>query len=712
MNKLKNISIRSKILLISAIGIAAFFIYFLFSYYVHHENTRHLDKIKEVSLDTLSSIDRSISELSGIKALFEDAASMGEDEMLNEALEKSGSLVDRVKKLKVAMPDETLRISIIVKQLHAYIASSEFVTKRMIDDETDSDLFNSRLMEMNESMQRLTKTFKELKTIAYDNTVNDLNRVIKYTNNTIITGVIIGVCVIGFISFITIILINAMKGNKVAIDVANTISDSIHNGSDSKNLADNIIIDSSDEIGQLLKAMKNMLHGFQEKIEKDRIISAENLRIRNALDNASACTMLVDSNDIVTYVNRSMKSLLDQMKGYQLIDQALPYTNISIHQLFNDSTMESAFSKNEKNFKIVCKEHHFSISQSEVKVNDEVIARVIEWKDNTSQERVIKRLIEASETGNFSVMDLDGEDEDYIELTNNINQVLSTTGASINTAVESLKEIAAGNLDCKIKGEYKGLFNDLKTHVNTTIDKLSSVLNTVHSNAQEIATSASHVNATAKQLDEGAAQQVNSLQNISQAMASMSENIRHSANNASKTEQTSRQAAEDANESGHAVNEAVSAMKAIAEKISVIEEIARQTNLLALNAAIEAARAGEHGKGFAVVASEVRKLAERSQHAAGEISSLSENTVLVAENAGERLEKLVPDIQKTAELIQEISSASREQDQSAEDINAALQQLDQIIKQSVNSADQLTTASNELSSRSETQRQAMGFFRL
>jgi methyl-accepting chemotaxis protein len=160
------------------------------------------------------------------------------------------------------------------------------------------------------------------------------------------------------------------------------------------------------------------------------------------------------------------------------------------------------------------------------------------------------------------------------------------------------------------------------------------------------------------------------------------------------------------------VAEAVAAMKEIASKISIIEEIARQTNLLALNAAIEAARAGEHGKGFAVVAAEVRKLAERSQKAAGEINQLSGTTVKVSEKAGEMLEKLVPDIQKTAELVQEISAASKEQDTGAEQINKALQQLEKVIQQNASASEEMASTTEELSGQSDQLVSALGFFHI
>ncbi|MCG6553849.1 MAG: methyl-accepting chemotaxis protein [Candidatus Magnetominusculus sp. LBB02] len=247
--------------------------------------------------------------------------------------------------------------------------------------------------------------------------------------------------------------------------------------------------------------------------------------------------------------------------------------------------------------------------------------------------------------------------------------------------------------------------------MKTMVEKLKEIVSSVRTAADNVAAGSSELSSGAQQLSEGATEQAASVEETSSSMEQMTSNIRQTTDNSKQTEAISTTAAKDALESGKAVSEAVTAMKEIASKISIIEEIARQTNLLALNAAIEAARAGEHGKGFAVVASEVRKLAERSQKAAGEISGLSSSSVNIAEQAGTMLNKLVPDIRKTADLVQEITAASNEQNAGAEQINKAIQQLDQVIQQNASAAEQMASTSEELSSQSEQLQGTIAYFK-
>lgn len=195
-------------------------------------------------------------------------------------------------------------------------------------------------------------------------------------------------------------------------------------------------------------------------------------------------------------------------------------------------------------------------------------------------------------------------------------------------------------------------------------------------------------------------------------MEEMASSIMQNADNSKQTEAIAVKAAADARESGSAVAQTVAAMKEIAQKISIIEEIARQTDLLALNAAVEAARAGDHGKGFAVVASEVRKLAERSQVAASQINAVSSTSLDVAEKAGGLLDKLVPDIQKTADLVQEINAASQEQSTGAAQVNEALQQLDKVIQQNASSAEEMASTAEELSGQASQLQHVIAFFQI
>jgi methyl-accepting chemotaxis protein len=228
--------------------------------------------------------------------------------------------------------------------------------------------------------------------------------------------------------------------------------------------------------------------------------------------------------------------------------------------------------------------------------------------------------------------------------------------------------------------------------------------------AESVANGSEQMSSSAQQLSQGATEQASSAEECTSSMEEMSASVQQNADNAKQTEKIASKAAEDAVRSGEAVSQTVRAMKEIAEKISIIDEISRKTDLLALNAAVEAARAGEHGKGFAVVASEVRKLAERSQTAAAEITRLTSDGVQRADGAGLLLSSLVPDIRKTAELVREITAACAEQGAGATQVSRAMQQLDQVIQQNAASSEEMSTGADALSGQGESLKDAISFF--
>ncbi len=340
---------------------------------------------------------------------------------------------------------------------------------------------------------------------------------------------------------------------------------------------------------------------------------------------------------------------------------------------------------------------------------------------------------------------------DFKKIVGGVNDTLDAVIGPLNVAAEYVDRISKGDIPSKITESYNGDFNSIKINLNMLIqamndvaetaekialgdlsvkvqkrsdqdklmisiqdmvEKLSDIVREVKDSADNVAAGSEQMSSTAEQMSQGASEQASAAEEASSAMEQMAANIRQNADNAQQTEKIAVKSAEDAREGGKAVLETVAAMKTIAEKIDIVEEIARQTDLLALNAAIEAARAGEHGKGFAVVAAAVRRLAERSAAAAGEISKLSVSSVEVAEKAGKLLGQIVPDIGKTSQLVQEITAASNEQNTGANQINQAIQQLNQVVQQNASAAEEMSSTSEELSSQAVQLQESISFFKV
>jgi methyl-accepting chemotaxis protein len=281
----------------------------------------------------------------------------------------------------------------------------------------------------------------------------------------------------------------------------------------------------------------------------------------------------------------------------------------------------------------------------------------------------------------------------------------------LNRASDAVKMVADGDLTKSVEITTRDEIGDLLGHVNVMIERLRGVVADAISASENVSAGSQELSATSEQMSQGATEQASAAEQASASMEEMASNIKQNADNASQTEKIARQSAIDAETSGAAVSKAVDAMQTIAEKITIVQEIARQTDLLALNAAVEAARAGEHGRGFAVVASEVRKLAERSQTAAAEISAVSSDTVKAAQSAGDMLISLVPNIRKTAELVAEISAACREQDIGSSQINEAIQQLDKVTQQNASASEEMSATSEELAAQAEELQASIAYFR-
>ncbi|MBN2762614.1 MAG: MCP four helix bundle domain-containing protein [Bacteroidales bacterium] len=280
----------------------------------------------------------------------------------------------------------------------------------------------------------------------------------------------------------------------------------------------------------------------------------------------------------------------------------------------------------------------------------------------------------------------------------------------LHKTVDIANRIATGDLTMMINDEGQDETSQLLKAIKNMVEKIKAIVVGIVESSEHIVQASSQLNAVSIQVSQGASEQASTVEEVSSSMEEMLANIQQNSENATETEKIALFSVEGVKKGNDSASNSSQVIRKISKEIEIINEIAFQTNILALNAAVEAARAGDHGKGFAVVAAEVRKLAERSKGAAEEIIKVSKEGVAVAEKAGQQLVEIVPEIEKTAKLVQEIAAASGEQNIGVGQINNAIQQLNQVTQQNASISEEMASSSEELSAQAEQLKQMVRFF--
>ncbi|MEK8050632.1 methyl-accepting chemotaxis protein [Ideonella sp. DXS22W] len=458
-------------------------------------------------------------------------------------------------------------------------------------------------------------------------------------------------------------------------------------------------------------------------LRANRDASAENLRIRLALEAVPSAVMVTDKAGVIKFGNASVMNLLRRIEP--ALREILPHFSMDKVIGQNFDLFHRTPSRQRSIVDHLTKPHQaqFKFGSATIKLvaspifdGSERVGSILEWVDRTAEvsaEEDVTALVEAAGRGDFSRrLDVSQREGFFKLLGDNLNSMLGVTETTLTEVSAALNRIAQGDLTRTLDGDYQGVFGQLQNDVNTMVGQLVTTISDVNAAALALTSAAGQVSSTSQSLSQGASEQAASVEETTASLQEMASSVKQNADNANVTDGMATKAAREAGEGGEAVARTVEAMKSIATKVSIIDDIAYQTNLLALNAAIEAARAGEHGKGFAVVAAEVRKLAERSQVAAQEIGQLAGSSVQLAERAGNVLTQMVPTIGKTSELVQEISAASGEQSSSIGQITNAMGHLNSATQQNASASEELSATAEELSGQAAQLQEMMAFFRL
>ncbi len=506
-------------------------------------------------------------------------------------------------------------------------------------------------------------------------------------------------------------------------------------------IADNDLamdLKTPDQSSGVYASMSQMRDNLRESIERDRQLTAESSRIKQALDNSSTNVMVADVENSIIYTNDALVNMFSEIEddirqdlpGFNVRD--LIGTNIDkfhknpAHQI---AIVEKLSATHKAEFVVGSQTMSFTANPI-IGDNEERLGTVVEWVNRTAEVAIqndIGVLIDAARNGDLTKrMDLSGKQGFFLSLSQGMNQLFDTTSEVFEQIARVMSGLSDGNLQRSMEGEHSGSFEKVQDNVNSTIISLREIVDSIRSSAELITTGSDEISNGNKSLSSRTEQQAASLEETASALEELTSTVRQNADSAQQANQLAESARQTAQSGGDVVGNAVNAMEEIngasnkiAEIVGVIDDIAFQTNLLALNASVEAARAGEQGRGFAVVATEVRNLAQRSATAAKEIKGLIQDSVdkvsvgaTLVNESGEALENIVTSVIKVGDIVAEIATASQEQATGIDQVNNTISNLDDLTQQNAALAEETSAASDSMNQRAREMASLVGFFKV